>query len=411
MIDRCYTSAIDNATRGLINLNQLSVTCGLFFSLGHSTIVIAVNVGIAISSNVYHKIGGVGKVGAIVGDAVSGSFLFIIGLANTIILWRILKRRRQARIREQRRMNGEIVEELEHDPRENNMLMMRIIGPIITFVDRPWKMYPVGVLFGFGFDTASSIALLAVSALARKGADGSSIPGSQVVILPLLFTAGMTLVDSADSVLMLYSYSGFPERSFFVFEKRENSASGMMREEFRHGWEDSEGAITGDDDKQDKAEQSALDSASVQVEEVREAMGEDLKPAEITLEDLEKVQEGEEEKQAVKADEGMERDRRVKLNVMSGLSITLTLMSILVAFSISLIVLMGLIGDNCGSCIAAAEADDGHGGGLAGRWWRGWANANDQSGFIGVGIVGGFLFVVVGWYGGRWVIRKLKGTD
>lgn len=370
--------------------------------------MIAVNVGIAISSSVYNRIASVGKVGGIVGDAVSGSFLFLIGIANTIILWRILKRRRQAKIRAQRRMNGETVEEPKHNPQDGNMLMMRIIGPIITFVDRPWKMYPVGVLFGFGFDTASSIALLAVSALARKGADGSSIPSSHIVILPFLFTAGMTLVDSADSVLMLYSYSGFPERSFFVFEKRENAVASMLREESRPGLEDPEQAITGED-KQDKAEQPlALDSEGVQVVEVKEATGEDLKSAKIKIGDPEKLREGEEEKLAVIVDEGMERDRRLKLNVMSGLSITLTLMSILVAFSISLIVLMGLIGDNCGPCIAAAEADDGHGGGLAGRWWRGWANANHRSGFIGVGIVGGFLFVVVGWYGGRWIIRKYK---
>lgn len=284
------------------------------------------------------------------------------------------------------------------------------------------SIHPVGVLFGLckttqekfdagdkkELDTASSITLLAVSALARKGADGSSIPSSHIVILPFLFTAGMTLVDSADSVLMLYSYSGFPERSFFVFEKRENAVASMLREESRPGLEDPEQAITGED-KQDKAEQPlALDSEGVQVVEVKEATGEDLKSAKIKIGDPEKLREGEEEKLAVIVDEGMERDRRLKLNVMSGLSITLTLMSILVAFSISLIVLMGLIGDNCGPCIAAAEADDGHGGGLAGRWWRGWANANHRSGFIGVGIVGGFLFVVVGWYGGRWIIRKYK---
>ena len=142
----------------------------------------------------------------------------------------------------------------------------------------------------------------------------------------------MTLVDSADSVLMLYSYSGFPERSFFVFEKRENAASGVVREESRPEWEDQEKAITGEDNTQDKAEEpSALKSESVQVEEVREAMGKDLKPAQIKIGDPEKLQEGG-EKLAVIVDEGMERDRRVKLNVMSGLSITLTLMSILVAF-------------------------------------------------------------------------------
>ena len=135
----------------------------------------------------------------------------------------------------------------------------------------------------------------------------------------------MTLVDSADSVLMLYSYSGFPERSFFVFEKRENAASRVAREESRRGWEGSEKVITGEDHKQDKAEEpSALDSESVQVEEVREATGEDFKPARIEIGDPEKL--------AVIVDEGMERVRRVKLNVMSGLSITLTLMSILVAF-------------------------------------------------------------------------------
>jgi high-affinity nickel-transport protein len=143
----------------------------------------------------------------------------------------------------------------------------------------------------------------------------------------------MTLLDSADSVLMLYSYTGFPERSFFVFEKRENTASDVVRKESRPGWEDPEKAITGEDNKQDKAEQpSALDSERVQAEEVREAMGEDLKPAEIKIGDPEKVREGEEEKLAVNVDEGMERNRRAKLNVMSGLSITLTLMSILVAF-------------------------------------------------------------------------------
>ena len=133
----------------------------------------------------------------------------------------------------------------------------------------------------------------------------------------------MTLVDSADSVLMLYSYSGFPERSFLVFEQRENTASGVVREGSRPRREDPEKAITEEDNKQDKAED--LDTESVQVEEVREAMGEDLKQTQTKSGDPEKLP-------AVIVDEGMERDRRVKLNVMSGLSIALTLMSILVAF-------------------------------------------------------------------------------
>ncbi|KDR82909.1 hypothetical protein GALMADRAFT_238556 [Galerina marginata CBS 339.88] len=383
-LDADHISAIDNATRGLINLGQLAVTCGLYFSLGHSTIVIVVNVAIAISSEVYNRINGVGKVGGIVGAAVSGSFLFIIGLANTIILWGIIKRRHQEKIREQRRNNGEMVEDINHDPKENHMLMMRILGPIITFVNRPWKMYPVGVLFGFGFDTASSIALLAVSALAKKGSDGSSIPSSHIVILPFLFTAGMSLIDSLDSILMLYSYTGFPERSFLVFS-------------------------TESEDTQ------APPIATLPVlEEKREPVSENS-PPDAKEQNPKKVEATEVPEQVelppVDPTSALGRDIRVKMNVMSGLSIILTLMSILVAFSISLIVIMGLIGDQCGPCRSAAEADGGHGGGLAGRWWRGWANANDQSGFIGVAIVGAFLLIVLGWYGGQWVRRKLRGTN
>lgn len=67
---------------------------------------------------------------------------------------------------------------------------------------------------------------------------------------------------------------------------------------------------------------------------------------------------------------------------------------------------MSLIGEQCGKCREVAEADDGHGGGLAGRWWRGWAKAADASGFIGAGIVGGFVVVVLGWYGVQWALRR-----
>jgi len=142
-LDADHISAIDNATRGLINMGNLSVTCGLFFSLGHSTIVIVVNIAIAISTNVYDKMDHVGKVGAIVGAAVSGTFLFVVGLANSIILWRIIKSRRRAKQR-QHEMDREesSPSEAEDDDtanRRNRTLMMRIIGPVITFVDRPWK--------------------------------------------------------------------------------------------------------------------------------------------------------------------------------------------------------------------------------------------------------------------------------
>ncbi|KIM40857.1 hypothetical protein M413DRAFT_19048 [Hebeloma cylindrosporum] len=338
-------SAIDNATRGLLNLGQLPVTCGLFFSLGHSTIVVVVTVAIAISSDIYHRLDGVGEIGGIVGAAVSGTFLFIIGLANSIILWKIMKGRRENKILKQRQANGEAdVKSAEHHPEENHMLMMRLLGPIITFVNRPWKMYPVGVLFGLGFDTASSIALLAISAIAKKGPDGSSIPSSHVVILPLLFTAGMTLVDSVDSILMLYSYSGFPERSFIMFSPKPECDTPVTC---------LPPVSTDDPSTKEKGDLEANIPEAIPHEEKNEQLNA-LPPEDPNGQ--------------------LARNTRVKMNVMSGLSIILTLMSILVAFSISLITIMGLIGEQCKPCREAADATDG--GGLAGRWWRGWRNVS-----------------------------------
>ncbi|KAF7346448.1 Nickel/cobalt efflux system [Mycena sanguinolenta] len=359
-LDADHISAIDNATRGFINLGQLPVTCGLFFSLGHSSIVILVNVAIAISSDVYNRLNGVGTIGGIVGTAVSGSFLFIVGLANSIILWRIIKKRQKAKRRQQQGLPT-----VEEDPAHSHMLMMRILGPIITFVDKPWKMYPVGVLFGFGFDTASSIALLAVSALVHKKSDGSSIPSGDIVILPLLFTAGMTLIDSADSVLMLYSYSGFPELNWVIIDRSRKTRNVDL-------------------EKVQVAEKPTHSDSTAVAGEVPSAQA-------VSPEDTGGVQ----------SISQIDRDLQVKANVMSGLSIVLTLISIVVAFRrvtrpISLIEIMGLIGDQCTQCKAAATAPNG--GGLAGSWWRGWANANANSGYIGAAIVGSFVVVVAGWY-------------
>ncbi|KAF8919042.1 high-affinity nickel-transport protein-domain-containing protein [Mucidula mucida] len=356
-LDADHISAIDNATRGLINLGQLPVTCGLFFSLGHSTIVIVVNIAIAISTDVYDKMTGVGEVGGIVGAAVSGTFLFLVGTANSIILWRILKQRRKHGL--QRAAGLDPAVEAADDPKHTHMLMMRIIGPVINFVDKPWKMYPVGICSALvSFDTASSIALLAISALAKRDSNGEPIPAHDIVILPFLFTSGMTMIDSLDSILMLYSYSGFPEDSFVIFEKLVSLP------------EDETACAT------------VLPSTSVSAAEA----------------EMEEPTKGPHDLQ------DKARALKVKLNMMSGLSIVLTLMSIFVAFSISLITIMGLIGENCGKCQEAVEAENG--GGLSGSWWRAWARANDNSGYIGAAIVGSFIIIVAGWYGGRWVARK-----
>ncbi|KAJ3571517.1 hypothetical protein NP233_g3699 [Leucocoprinus birnbaumii] len=333
-LDADHISAIDNATRSLMNIGQLPVTCGLFFSLGHSTIVIAVTLAIAISTDVYDRLTTAGDVGGIIGAAVSGSFLFIVGLANTFILWRILCQRRREKRRQERISRGEIAEHEEPvAPEKQSMLMMRILGPIVTFVNRPWKMYPVGVLFGLGFDTASSIALLTVSVIAKQDSEGHRIPSSHVIVLPLLFTAGMSMIDSLDSILMLYSYAGLLENriKWQIFEPKTTSNE----------------PVKGDS------------SEKVDAEKVCETHP----PPQVTVNPVE--------------EDRVATETKTKMNVMSGLSIVLTFMSILVAFAISMITIMGLIGDNCSQCMAAAEAPDG--GGLAGSWWRGWAKVSNLS--------------------------------
>ncbi|KAG5652879.1 hypothetical protein H0H81_003242 [Sphagnurus paluster] len=360
-------------------------------------------VAIAISSDVFTKLDTVGEVGGIVGasalDTKTYQFAHFgvrCGRKWLVSFYRRAREYRdsvenneatqkvgnQEKAREKRRAEGEDVPQEEQKPHHNYTLMMRILGPIMTFVNRPWKMYPVGVLFGFGFDTASSVALLALSAIAKRTGDGKSIPSSHIVILPLLFTAGMSLVDSVDSILMLYSYSGFPEHSWALFERKRTAPTSLS---------DTVPELGGGKAVPPQSENPAHVHASAAKHP--DAEKDTARP------DVDK----EVDTSTAEPDGKVARDIVVKMNVMSGLSIILTLMSILVAFSISLITIMGLIGDQCRQCRDAAEAEDG--GGLAGSWWRGWARAGDNSGYIGAAIVGGFVAIVAGWYATRWVIR------
>lgn len=378
-LDADHISAIDNATRTLINHGQLPVTCGLFFSLGHSTIVIVVNLAIVISTSVYNKFDGFSNAASVIGPAVSGSFLFLVGLANSVILWRIIRRRRLAR-------RG--AEAQDVDPPNQNMLMMRLLGPLVNFVNRPWKMYPVGVLFGLGFDTASSIALLALSALAQRSDQGSRVQPSTIIVLPLLFTTGMTLVDSLDSILMLYSYSGFAERSWKILERVRpaNEVAGIpLKRNVNITLNPLEKTRSEPCIAVHSPEQQEISVDPPGTNGLTESKGNNLSPTH-------------------HGDDGIVT--RAKRHTMSNLSILLTTMSILLAFSIALIEIMGLIAQECASCQEAASASDG--GGLGGKWWRAWLGANDNSGYIGAAVVGVFILVVTSWYGCRWIIRTRR---
>ena len=199
--DADHISAIDNTTRKLLQQGDKPVGVGFFFSLGHSTVVflIAVGLGLAVKSLVQGVVGGNGElrsVGGAVGTLVSGSFLVLIGIMNLVILLDI--------IRVYRKMHrGEYTREGLETELVAGGLMTRVFGRMFRLVSRSWHMYPIGFLFGLGFDTASEVALLAISA----GAAAQGLPFTAVISLPLIFAAGMSLMDTTDGAFMSKAYS------------------------------------------------------------------------------------------------------------------------------------------------------------------------------------------------------------
>ena len=199
--DADHISAIDNTTRKLLQSGRKPIGTGFFFSLGHSTVVfvIAVALGLAVKWIVQGVVSGSGElrtVGASVGTLVSGGFLVLIGILNLLILLDILRVYRNMR-RGRYDRDG-----LEHELMSGG-LMTRLFGRMFRMIGSSWQMYPVGVLFGLGFDTASEVALLAISA----GAAAQGLPFGAVISLPLIFAAGMSLMDTADGAFMSKAYS------------------------------------------------------------------------------------------------------------------------------------------------------------------------------------------------------------
>jgi len=195
-VDADHIAAIDNTTRKLMQDNQRPVAVGFFFSLGHSTIVIGLTVLIAISAGIISDIPAFSEVGGLIGTAVSAAFLLVIGFINLIVLIDIFKMFRKVS------RGGEYDEAGLEDYLNNRGLLARLFRPMLKVISKSWHMYPLGFLFGLGFDTASEVALLGLAA--TSGASG--IPIQYILILPMLFAAGMSLVDTTDGVLMLGAY-------------------------------------------------------------------------------------------------------------------------------------------------------------------------------------------------------------
>jgi high-affinity nickel-transport protein len=199
--DADHISAIDNTTRKLMNEGKRPLSVGYWFSLGHSTIVVTIGVGIVVAEKavygaVSNNSSNLEQFGGIFGTIVSASFLYLIALLNIVILAGIIRV-----FRSMRRGN---YDEAELERQLNNRgLMYRFFGKWMKSITREWQMYPVGVVFGMGFDTATEVALLASTALLAS----QHLPFYSIMCLPILFTAGMSLMDTLDGIFMNFAYS------------------------------------------------------------------------------------------------------------------------------------------------------------------------------------------------------------
>jgi len=198
--DADHIAAIDNTTRKLMNDGQRPLAVGFFFSLGHSTVVFALAVLLAggvktivgpvkdDSSTLHHYTG-------LIGTSVSGFFLYLIAFLNVVILVSIL--RVFARLR-----RGEYDESKLERQLANRGLINRFLGRLTKSITKSWHSYPVGLLFGLGFDTATEVALLVLAGTSAA----AGLPWYAIVCLPILFTAGMCLLDTIDGSFMNFAY-------------------------------------------------------------------------------------------------------------------------------------------------------------------------------------------------------------
>jgi high-affinity nickel-transport protein len=198
--DADHIAAIDNTTRKMVNDGKRPLSVGFFFSLGHSSVVfllaILLNFGIrSLDNQVRNGKSGLHAVTSIIGTGVSGTFLYVLAALNVVILAGIMRVFREMR-------TGRYSDEELEEQLDKRGLMNRFLGPLARRIDSPWKMYPLGLLFGLGFDTATEVALLVLAGTAVA----SGLPFYAILSLPILFAAGMCLFDTADGCFMNFAY-------------------------------------------------------------------------------------------------------------------------------------------------------------------------------------------------------------
>jgi high-affinity nickel-transport protein len=201
--DADHIAAIDDTTRLLLQKGKKPLGVGFFFSLGHSTVVFALSFGIAIAAKA--AVGfqeSFAGIGGVIGASVSGVFLYIIAGFNFVILMGIIHTWKDMK-------KGQYTpDELDELLAKRGMMNRIFKGRYNKFINHSWQMYPVGILFGLGFDTATEIGFLAISATAATAAVGSgvSLPPLAIIALPIIFAAGMSMMDTFDGVFMCKAY-------------------------------------------------------------------------------------------------------------------------------------------------------------------------------------------------------------
>jgi high-affinity nickel-transport protein len=194
--DPDHIAAIDNVTRRVMQEGKRPVAVGFFFALGHSAVVVVASVGVALATTAFtERFAGLREVGAIAGTSASALFLFAIAAANIMVLRGVYDAFRRASAGQE--LQAEDIDILL----AQRGWLARLFRPVFRLVSRSWHLFPIGVLFALGFETASEISLFGLSAQASQQASAWS-----VLVFPALFAAGMTLVDTADGILMLGAY-------------------------------------------------------------------------------------------------------------------------------------------------------------------------------------------------------------
>lgn len=196
-VDPDHIAAIDNVTRKLMQEGRRPVAVGLFFAMGHSTVVIIASLLVALSVGALEaRFEGFKEYGGLIGTGISAAFLLVIALINTAILISVYRAFQASR-------RGEpVIDEELNDLLQQRGLLARMLRSLFAVITRSWQMYPLGLLFGLGFDTASEIGLLGIAA--AQGSAG--LPVWAILVFPALFTAGMSLIDTADGIIMVQAY-------------------------------------------------------------------------------------------------------------------------------------------------------------------------------------------------------------